>query len=56
VERLVLLDAPLPDDEFSEEFLEYARHEDELLEQGELYAAAVLNADFWLADRSLTQR
>jgi 3-oxoadipate enol-lactonase len=56
VSDLVLLDAPLPDHEWSEEILEFWRREDELLEQGELHAAAVLNADFWLEDRSHRDR
>lgn len=46
----MLLGAPLPDHDWSEEILAYARQEDELFEQGELRAAAILNADFWLAD------
>jgi 3-oxoadipate enol-lactonase len=50
VTDLVLLDAPLPDHDWSEEILAFARQEEELLEQGELHAAAVLNADFWLED------
>jgi 3-oxoadipate enol-lactonase len=50
VTELVLLDAPLPDHDWSEEMEDYHRREGELLEEGELYAAAVLNADFWLAD------
>jgi 3-oxoadipate enol-lactonase len=50
VRALVLLDAPLPDHDWSEEVRAYAREEEELLEQGELHAAAVLNADFWLED------
>jgi 3-oxoadipate enol-lactonase len=51
VDELVLLGAALPDHEWSPEVLRFAKHEDELLEQGELYAAAVLNADFWLEDK-----
>jgi 3-oxoadipate enol-lactonase len=56
VAELVLLDAPLPDHDWSEEIRAYWRQEDELLEQGELHAAAVLNADFWLADASHRER
>jgi 3-oxoadipate enol-lactonase len=56
VSELVLLDAPLPDHAWSEEILDYARREEELLEQGELHAAAVLNADFWLEDQSHRDR
>jgi 3-oxoadipate enol-lactonase len=56
VTELVLLDAPLPDHDWSQEFEDFARREDELLEEGELHAAAVLNADFWLADSSLRDR
>jgi 3-oxoadipate enol-lactonase len=52
VKSLVLLDAPLPDHDWSEEILRFAGQEEELLEQGELHAAAVLNADFWLEDPS----
>ena len=50
VTDLVLLGAPLPDHDWSEEILAFERREDELLEEGELHAAAVLNADFWLTD------
>jgi 3-oxoadipate enol-lactonase len=56
VTRLVLLDARLPDHDWSEEILDYARHEEALVEQGELHAAAVWNADFWLADPSCRDR
>jgi 3-oxoadipate enol-lactonase len=56
VSDLVLLDAPLPDHDWSHEIREYWRQEDELLEQGELHAAAVLNADFWLEDPSHRER
>jgi 3-oxoadipate enol-lactonase len=56
VAELVLLDAPLPDHDWSEEILAFEREEEELLEEGELYAAAVLNADFWLEDRSHRER
>jgi 3-oxoadipate enol-lactonase len=52
VSELVLLDAPLPDHDWSEEVLDFAGREEELLEEGELHAAAVLNADFWLEDPS----
>jgi 3-oxoadipate enol-lactonase len=56
VSELVLLDAPLPDHDWSEEVLDFARREEELLEDGELHAAAVLNADFWLQDPSHRDR
>ena len=56
VSELVLLDAPLWDHDWSEEIVDFARREEELLEQGELHAAAVLNADFWLADPSQRDR
>ncbi len=47
VERLVLMGAPLPDHEWSREILDYAEEEDRLLEEGDLDAAAELNARFW---------
>jgi 3-oxoadipate enol-lactonase len=56
VSELVLLDAPLPDHDWSEEVRDFARREEELLEEGELHAAAVLNADFWLEDHSHRNR
>jgi 3-oxoadipate enol-lactonase len=56
VEALVLLDAPLFDHDWSEEIREFGRREDDLLEEGELHAAAVLNADFWLEDSSHRDR
>jgi 3-oxoadipate enol-lactonase len=56
VTRLVLLDAPLPDHDWSDEIADYSRREDELLEQGEFHAAAVLNAEFWLEDPSHRDR
>jgi 3-oxoadipate enol-lactonase len=56
VSELVLLGAPLPDHEWSEEIVHFERREGELLEEGELYAAAALNADFWLADPSHRDR
>jgi 3-oxoadipate enol-lactonase len=54
VTALVLLDAPLPDHEFSDELMDYAREEERLLETGQLDAAVELNLDFWaptVADR-----
>jgi 3-oxoadipate enol-lactonase len=51
VTELVLLDAPLFDHDWSEEIIGYQREEDGLLEQGDLHGAAILNADFWLADQ-----
>jgi 3-oxoadipate enol-lactonase len=56
VTEMVLLDAALPDHAWSEEVLRFSDREDELLEQGELRAAAVLNADFWLADPAGRER
>jgi 3-oxoadipate enol-lactonase len=54
VTKLVLLDAGLPDHEFSEEVERYAEEEERLLEAGDLDAAVELNLDFWcpsVADR-----
>ena len=56
VSELVLLDAPLPDHDWSREMEDYERREEELVEEGKLHAAAVLNADFWLADPSHRDR
>lgn len=56
VSDLVVMDAPLPDHDWSDEILGFARREEELLEQGELHAAAACNAEFWLEDRSLADR
>jgi 3-oxoadipate enol-lactonase len=56
VSRLVLLGARLPDHDWSQEILDYARHEEALVEEGELHAAAVLTADFWVADSSCRDR
>jgi 3-oxoadipate enol-lactonase len=50
VTELVLLDAALPDHEWSAQVTGLWREEDALLEQGDLRGAAILNADFWLAD------
>jgi 3-oxoadipate enol-lactonase len=47
VTRLVLLDAPLPDHEFSDEFMDYVHEEERMLEAGDLDAAVELNLDFW---------
>jgi 3-oxoadipate enol-lactonase len=54
VTDLVLLDAPLPDHEWSAEVREYAEEEERLLEAGDLDAATELNLSFWaptVADR-----
>ncbi|HKP20364.1 MAG TPA: alpha/beta hydrolase [Thermoleophilaceae bacterium] len=54
VERLVLLDAPLMDHEFSPEFMEYVEEEERLIEAGDMDAAVELNLRFWcpeIADR-----
>ena len=48
VTELVLLGAPLPDHDWSEEIENFGKQEDALLEQGDLRGAAILNADFWL--------
>ena len=48
VTELVLLGAPVPDHDWSEEMEDFARDEEGLLEQGDLRGAAILNADFWL--------
>jgi pimeloyl-ACP methyl ester carboxylesterase len=53
VEKLVLLDAPL-DHDFSEEFMDYLREEERLLEAGDMDGAVELNLAFWcpgIADR-----
>jgi 3-oxoadipate enol-lactonase len=54
VTDLVLLDAPLPDHDWSDEVHAYAAEEDRLLEAGDLDAATELNLAFWaptVADR-----
>jgi 3-oxoadipate enol-lactonase len=54
VEKLVLLDAPLMDHEFSDEFMAYVNEEERLEEAGDTDAAVELNLDFWcpeIADR-----
>ena len=54
VTDLVLLDAPLPDHEWSDEMEAYGDEEERLLEAGDLDAATELNLSFWaptLADR-----
>jgi 3-oxoadipate enol-lactonase len=48
VTDLVLLGAPLPDHDWSQEILDLRKDEEGLLEQGDLRGAAILNADFWL--------
>jgi 3-oxoadipate enol-lactonase len=47
VTDLVLLDAPLPDHEWSDEVIEYAEEEERLLSSGDLDAATELNLSFW---------
>jgi 3-oxoadipate enol-lactonase len=56
VTALVLLDAPLPDHEWSEEVEAYDEREEALIEQGEFRAAAEMTADFWLEDASHRDR
>jgi 3-oxoadipate enol-lactonase len=54
VTALVLLDAPLPDHEWSDEVIRYGDEEERLLAAGELDAATELNLAFWapsVADR-----
>ena len=47
VSDLVLLDAPLPDHEWSEQLEEYSEEEERLLEEGDLDGATALNVAFW---------
>ncbi len=56
VSELILLGAPLPDHEWSEEVERFGREEEGLLEQGDLRGAAILNADFWLVSREPRER
>jgi 3-oxoadipate enol-lactonase len=56
VTDLVLLGAPLPDHDWSEEMEDFARDEGGLLEQGDLRGAAILNADFWLESPAPRER
>ena len=54
VTKLVLLDSPLPDHEWSDEVTAYAEEEERLLEAGDLSGATELNLSFWapaVADR-----
>ena len=54
VSRLVLLDAPLMDHDFSPEFMDYVEEEERLREAGDLDGAVELNLAFWcpgVADR-----
>jgi pimeloyl-ACP methyl ester carboxylesterase len=50
VEKLVLLDAPLMDHDFSDEFEEYADEEERLVEAGDRDVAVELNLRFWCPD------
>jgi 3-oxoadipate enol-lactonase len=57
VTELVLLDAPLPDHEWSVDFMRYEEEEERLFEAGDLDAVTELNLSFWapnLADRLRT--
>jgi 3-oxoadipate enol-lactonase len=56
VSALVVMDAPLPDHDWSEEMEAYGEREDALIEEGEFRAAAKLTADFWLEDASHQDR
>jgi 3-oxoadipate enol-lactonase len=56
VTALVLLGAPLPDHDWSEEIEGYGEREEALIEEGEFRAAAELTADFWLEDASHRDR
>ncbi len=47
VTKLVLLDAALPDHDWSDEVIAYAQEEDRLLEEGDLDGASDHNARFW---------
>jgi pimeloyl-ACP methyl ester carboxylesterase len=47
VDALVLLDAPLPDHEESDDLLAYAEEEERLLEDGRLEEATDLNLRYW---------
>jgi 3-oxoadipate enol-lactonase len=47
VSEVVLLASRVPDHEWSDEIIAYAEEEDRLLEEGDLDAAADLNARFW---------
>jgi 3-oxoadipate enol-lactonase len=54
VSELVLLDARVPDHDWSQEIIAFAKEEDRLIEEGDLDSAALLNACFWapsVADR-----
>jgi 3-oxoadipate enol-lactonase len=54
VTKLVLLDSPLPDHEWSADVTAYAEEEEQLLEAGDLSGATELNLSFWaptVADR-----
>jgi 3-oxoadipate enol-lactonase len=53
VTDLVVMGAPLPDHEWSQQILDYAGEEENLLEQGDFRGAATLGADFWLEDRAV---
>jgi pimeloyl-ACP methyl ester carboxylesterase len=56
VGELVLLDAPLPDHDWSDEMEQVFEREDEMVARGELREAAELMADVWLEDASLRDR
>jgi 3-oxoadipate enol-lactonase len=47
VTALVLLDAPLPGHDWSDDFLAYAEEEERLLKSGDLDGATELNLAFW---------
>ncbi len=54
VSELVVLAAPLPEHDWSEDVIAFSQEEDRLLEEGDLDSAADLNARFWapsVADR-----
>jgi 3-oxoadipate enol-lactonase len=56
VSELILLDAAVPDHDWSPEIVNFGNEEDALLEQGDLRGAAILNADFWLANPAPRER
>lgn len=49
VQRLVLVDAGLPDWEWSDEIRDYWKREEEAADRGDLDGAVEINLDFWVA-------
>jgi pimeloyl-ACP methyl ester carboxylesterase len=56
VTELVLLDAPLPDHDWSDEMESVFEREEEMVERGELREAAELMGDVWVEDASVRDR